>query len=59
MTDEIAVPTPTKWEPAVGVRILRTKDGDKLQQRYWRRVGPVFEHEWQDVPVETEEEVMR
>jgi hypothetical protein len=43
------------WEPAIGIRIFRAPEGDKLQQKYWRRAADGgFEHEWRDVPIVTE-----
>jgi hypothetical protein len=54
MRDEDEIPKQRPWEPALGIRILRTPEGDKLQQMYWRRNidGVSFDREWQDVPVE-------
>jgi hypothetical protein len=50
MPDE--VPKLRPWEPAIGIRILRTDGVDTLQQMYWRRgISGEFEHEWRDVPI--------
>lgn len=53
--NEDEIPKPRPWEPAIGIRIFRSREGDKLQQKYWRRKADGgFEHEWRDVPIETE-----